>query len=211
MSVFGRFQESKKQTRLCFAACFLLYLIGILFYTYRFPAFSFALAPTTVTSATSIQAPLIKPENTTVSALVFYGRRSRVEIMKCYIERNMVDNGGWLDEVLWVVNTDKQEDLRYLEEILATNPRYKKIYPDEIASTYSYKNIWKLLDRGKYYVKIDDDVVRYCRSKCLASLNTNYLSPRSGLRTTPFPISSHAKCRTRTTLLSRVTSSIIPP
>ncbi|KAH7233604.1 hypothetical protein BKA59DRAFT_319621 [Fusarium tricinctum] len=159
MSVFGRFQESKKQTRLCIAACFLLYLIGILFYTYRFPAFSFALAPATVTSATSIQAPLIKPENTTVSALVFYGRRSRVEIMKCYIERNMVDNGGWLDEVLWVVNTDKQEDLRYLEEILATNPRYKKIYPDEIASTYSYKNIWKLLDRGKYYVKIDDDVV----------------------------------------------------
>jgi ribosomal protein L24E len=123
----------------------------------------------------------------------------------------MVDNGGWLDEVLWVVNTDKQEDLRYLEEILATNPRYKKIYPDEIASTYSYKNIWKLLDRGKYYVKIDDDVVRYCRSKCLASLNTNYLSPRSGSRTTPFPISSHAKYRTRTTLLSRVTSSIIPP
>ncbi|KAM0410885.1 hypothetical protein ACHAPD_010700 [Fusarium lateritium] len=71
----------------------------------------------------------------------------------------MVDNGGWLDEVLWVVNTDKGDDLRYLEQIIATNPRYKKIHPQEMAGTYTYKHIWKLLDRGKYYVKIDDDVV----------------------------------------------------
>lgn len=107
------------------------------------------------------QSKHVKPDNITVSGLVFYGRQSRVEIMKCYIERNLVENGGWLDEVLWVVNTEQKGDLRYLEEILASNPqRYKKIYSDEIAGTYTYKNIWKKLDRGKYYVKIDDDVVR---------------------------------------------------
>ena len=88
--------------------------------------------------------------------------------MKCYIERNMVDNGGWLDEVLWVANTDKSDNLRYLEEIIASNPRYKKIHPQEIARTYTYKHIWKLLERGKYYVKIDDDVVGLVI--CLASL-----------------------------------------
>ncbi|KAF5680015.1 hypothetical protein FHETE_557 [Fusarium heterosporum] len=159
MTMFGRTQEGKKQTRLAVAACFLLYLLGLLFYTYRFPAFTIIDTHTRLAIESSSHPQLIKPENTTVSGLIFFGRKSRVEIMQCYIERNMVDNGGWLDEVLWVVNTDKQEDLRYLEEILATNPRYKKVHPDEIAGTYTYKNIWKLLDRGKYYVKIDDDIV----------------------------------------------------
>ncbi|KAM0541680.1 hypothetical protein ACHAPJ_013156 [Fusarium lateritium] len=80
--------------------------------------------------------------------------------MTCYLERNMVENGGWLDEVLWVVNTDKQEDLRYLDEIIASNPmRHKKVIPDELLMTYTYKKAWQLLERGKYYVKIDDDVL----------------------------------------------------
>ncbi|WAO87225.1 Hypothetical protein NCS54_00452900 [Fusarium falciforme] len=46
--------------------------------------------------------PLAKPEGVIVSGFVFYGRKSRVSSMQCYIERNLVDNGGWLDEVLWI-------------------------------------------------------------------------------------------------------------
>lgn len=167
MTLLRRIQESKKQTRVAVVLCFLLYMIGLLFYTYRFPAFTYVQQPS---NSVFKQTSLVKPDNITVSGLVFYGRQSRVQIMKCYIERNMVDNGGWLDEVLWVVNTDRNDDLRYLEEIMASNPRYKKIHPDEIAHTYTYKNIWKLLDRGKYYVKIDDDVVcnpiMFCFTKC---------------------------------------------
>ncbi|RFN53262.1 hypothetical protein FIE12Z_2481 [Fusarium flagelliforme] len=155
MSLLGRLQESKKRTRVALICCFLLYIIGLLYYTYRFPAFTYIQRPTSSPTRSS----LVKPGNITVSGIVFYGRQSRVQIMKCYIERNMVDNGGWLDEVLWVANTEKSDNLRYLEEIIASNPRYKKIHPQEIAGTYTYKHIWKLLERGKYYVKIDDDVV----------------------------------------------------
>ncbi|KAF5724814.1 hypothetical protein FMUND_370 [Fusarium mundagurra] len=161
MSMFGRFQESKKQWRNCIVACFAIYALGFLFFYYSFPAFGDFHRPHHhhAVSVTK-QSKYVKPDNITVSGLVFYGRQSRVEIMKCYIERNLIENGGWLDEVLWVVNTEQKGDLRYLEEILASNPqRYKKIYSDEIAGTYTYKNIWKKLERGKYYVKIDDDVV----------------------------------------------------
>ncbi|EER43593.1 conserved hypothetical protein [Histoplasma capsulatum H143] len=68
-----------------------------------------------------------KPENIIISGFVFYGRRDRVEAMRCYVERNLADNNGWLDEVLWVVNTENEDDLRYLDEILAQLSRHRKL------------------------------------------------------------------------------------
>ncbi|KAI9755129.1 MAG: glutamine--fructose-6-phosphate transaminase (isomerizing) [Chaenotheca gracillima] len=122
-----------------------------------------------------------KPSNVTISGLVFFGRRDRVQSMSCYIEvrislpyhtlkernmlidyimqRNLVDNGGWLDEVLWVVNTEDVEDLKYLEKVLAMSPRYKKLDLWVQVKSTEYRQIWKHLERGKMYVKLDDDVV----------------------------------------------------
>lgn len=75
-------------------------------------------------------------------------------------QRNLVDNGGWLDEVHWVQNTNKEEDLAYLAEILASSPRYKKIdLSSEGVGFVGYANAWGHLERGKLYFKIDDDVV----------------------------------------------------
>ncbi|GJN78823.1 hypothetical protein PLIIFM63780_002332 [Purpureocillium lilacinum] len=93
-----------------------------------------------------------KPANTTVSALVFYGRKDR---------RNLVENGGWLDEVLWVVNTDNEGDLSYLNEIIESNPAVhrKLVIPGDKLWVYSYYKAWQRLDRGKYYVKVDDDIL----------------------------------------------------
>ncbi|KAK8912213.1 hypothetical protein VCV18_012704 [Metarhizium anisopliae] len=73
----------------------------------------------------------------------------------------MVNNGGWLDEVLWVANTKDEEDLRYLDEIIASDPdRHKKLtIPGDIMWVYTYFKAWQHLERGKYYVKIDDDIV----------------------------------------------------
>ncbi|KAK2799448.1 hypothetical protein FQN51_006935 [Onygenales sp. PD_10] len=73
--------------------------------------------------------------------------------------RNMVDNGGWLDEVLWVVNTKNHEDLKYFEEIIASSPRYKKLDIGRYVRAADYRQIWKLLQRETIYVKIDDDVL----------------------------------------------------
>ncbi|EXA53692.1 hypothetical protein FOVG_01426 [Fusarium oxysporum f. sp. pisi HDV247] len=73
----------------------------------------------------------------------------------------MVDEGGWLDEVLWVVNTDDKDDLEYLEKIVAQEPqRHKLLYiKGNKLSTNTYYKAWEYLEHGKYYVKIDDDVV----------------------------------------------------
>ncbi|RMZ92556.1 hypothetical protein DV736_g220, partial [Chaetothyriales sp. CBS 134916] len=101
-----------------------------------------------------------KPEGIKVIGLVFFGRRDRVEILKCFLERNLVDNGGWFDEVHWFQNTHNQDDLEYLEEILREHPRYKKIEISEEEIDYdAYDVAWDHLERGSFYVKIDDDVV----------------------------------------------------
>jgi hypothetical protein len=72
-------------------------------------------------------------------------------------------NGGWLEEIHWVQNTENGDDLAYLDEILANSSSYKKIVlandPDNLRS---YEGIWTHLERGKLYIKIDDDVVSRC-------------------------------------------------
>ncbi|KIW66734.1 hypothetical protein PV04_06034 [Phialophora macrospora] len=99
-----------------------------------------------------------KPDDVKVIGLVFFGRKSRVELLRCYIERNLVDHGGWLDEVHWVKNTDNSEDLKYLEAILASSPRYKTVELEGVGFV-GYGQAWGKLERGSLYVKIDDDVV----------------------------------------------------
>ncbi|KAG5297520.1 hypothetical protein I7I48_06651 [Histoplasma ohiense] len=105
------------------------------------------------------ETEFIKPENIIISGFVFYGRRDRVEAMRCYVERNLADNNGWLDEVLWVVNTENEDDLRYLDETLASSPRHRKLDLGRKVRGPEFRQIWKHLERGKIYVKIDDDVV----------------------------------------------------
>ncbi|OCT51214.1 hypothetical protein CLCR_08554 [Cladophialophora carrionii] len=99
-----------------------------------------------------------KPDDVKVIGLVFFGRKSRVEILRCYLERNLVDHGGWLDEIHWVKNTDNSDDLKYLEEILASSPRYKTVELEGVGFV-GYGQAWGKLERGSLYVKIDDDVV----------------------------------------------------
>ncbi|KPI44199.1 uncharacterized protein AB675_6275 [Cyphellophora attinorum] len=95
----------------------------------------------------------VKPKNVKVIGLVFFGRRDR---------RNLVANGGWIDEVHWVLNTGKKPDLAYLEEILAGEPAYKKIdLSDEGIGFEGYGHAWGHVERGAYYIKIDDDVVYF--------------------------------------------------
>jgi hypothetical protein len=103
---------------------------------------------------------VVVPEGMKVIALVFYGRRSRVRILECYIRRNLKENGGLLDEVHWVAHTKNGDDLLFLDEILEKSTSYKKI-DDPVAEDgkSSYGTIWSTAERGNLYIKIDDDVV----------------------------------------------------
>ena len=100
----------------------------------------------------------VKPEGVKIIGLIFFGRKSRVEILRCFLERNLAINGGWLDEIHWVKNTDKEPDLAYLDEILASSPYYKLIELEGVGFI-GYGYAWSHLERGNLYVKIDDDVV----------------------------------------------------
>ncbi|MCJ1256202.1 hypothetical protein MMC24_004022 [Lignoscripta atroalba] len=97
-----------------------------------------------------------RPANLKVVALVFFGRRRYVSVLNCYLQRNLVDNGGLLDEIIFVVKTGDEDDLQYLEELLQKNPKYSS-YDANGGDLYS--GMWDVCEKGVMYVKIDDDVL----------------------------------------------------
>ncbi len=97
-----------------------------------------------------------KPEGLNIIGLIFFGRPSVVAILDCYLKKNLVTRGGWLDEVHFVVNTDREEDIAYLDKLMDTEALYKKI----IISNLGYNEVWKEgVEEGNMYIKIDDDIV----------------------------------------------------
>jgi hypothetical protein len=96
--------------------------------------------------------------NVKVIALIFFGRREMVRVLDCYLKRNLKANGGVLDGVIFVVNTEKENDLDYLEELLLTDTAYSKFEPDD----ESYLGMWaSVTEPDTVYIKIDDDVVYF--------------------------------------------------
>jgi hypothetical protein len=73
-------------------------------------------------------------------------------------QRNLVRNGGFVDEVIFVVRTDDEADLRFLEELVETNENYS-IYTSAEGRGVRFADAWNVVNRGKMYIKIDDDVV----------------------------------------------------
>ena len=87
------------------------------------------------------------------------GRPRFVNILDCYLRRNLVSQGGYLDEVRFMVNTKHKIDLKWLDDFVKTEPLYKKVQGG--AGDNAFDNIWSHLQEDKtMYVKIDDDVVR---------------------------------------------------
>lgn len=97
-----------------------------------------------------------KPAGPKIIGLIFYGRRDRALILDCYVKQNLVVNGGWLDEVIWGVNTKDPDDLVYLEQLVPSTPFYRQLNLEQ----GGYVNLWnKSVEHGNIYIKIDDDVV----------------------------------------------------
>lgn len=92
-----------------------------------------------------------------IYALVYYGRRSYVDILNAYLERDLRVNGGILDGVIFAMVKYTMEDLNYLAMLTRRNPgRY--IIPWEMEGG-AWDVIWRLANEpGAYYIKIDDDV-----------------------------------------------------
>ncbi|KAG2498632.1 hypothetical protein HYH03_003379 [Edaphochlamys debaryana] len=93
-----------------------------------------------------------------IVGVVFYGRRSRVRILDCYLQRNMKRNGGLLTSVVFVTATWDAADVAFLDRLVKLrSPEYSKLYPKRLDKGYTGHYAW--MDPGTMYVKIDDDVV----------------------------------------------------
>lgn len=74
-------------------------------------------------------------------------------------QRNLKENGGLLDEVIFSINTDNQEDLAYLDELVQTNRKFIKFKSTKEYTHGTYGGNWEPVQAGNIYIKIDDDVV----------------------------------------------------
>jgi len=93
-----------------------------------------------------------------VVGIVFYGRPATVSILDCYLKRNLVKNGGMLDEVAWIVRTNKTEDKAWLDVLLKSEPAYSK-WDVKFGDDADYRSAYDRVENGTMYIKIDDDIV----------------------------------------------------
>jgi len=101
-----------------------------------------------------------KPDNINIKGVMFYGRRQFVDVLDCYLQRNLAINGGYLDEMLFIVHTDVTQDLEYLQDLVARVPGYKFIELESYDETEGYGPLYEnLRENNTIYIKIDDDLV----------------------------------------------------
>ena len=98
----------------------------------------------------------VKPEDLKLVAIVFFGRIDRISILNCYLRRNLVATGGWLDEVIFVVNRHTDASMKWLNETVAATPGYT-IWGGCMDCGFS--RAWDIVEDGVMYIKIDDDIV----------------------------------------------------
>ena len=99
----------------------------------------------------------VRPGGLKITAVVFYGRRAPSSLLECYLRRNLVSNGGWLDEVIWAINTMDLRDQEYMYDLVLTSDSYRRLDINE----GGYNDIWQtaFTQNDTMYIKIDDDVI----------------------------------------------------
>ena len=105
-----------------------------------------------------------KPKDVKVYGLVFYGRRRTVSVLDCYLRKNLVKNGGWFDEVHFLINTQDEDDLAWIHDVLPQVPEYKGIQLKEGTATWDFESVWRqglsaASREDAIYVKLDDDLL----------------------------------------------------
>ncbi|KAJ4144743.1 hypothetical protein LMH87_003614 [Akanthomyces muscarius] len=111
-----------------------------------------------------------------VVVLIFYGRRSTVSILDCYLKRNLVSNGGLIDEVIWLRRTEAKLDLDFLQKLLDSETRYSKRDVDRTDAN-GFASAYEGMDDDTLYLKIDDDVVFIDDNALLSLICTKLTHP----------------------------------
>ncbi|KAL9072847.1 MAG: hypothetical protein Q9157_004960 [Trypethelium eluteriae] len=97
----------------------------------------------------------VKPSDVTVIGVVFFGRRQYVDILDCYLQRNLALNGGYLNEVHFLSHSSKREDIDWVQSLINRTAGYKYVETEG-----HYGTVWKqhASDPNTLYIKMDDDI-----------------------------------------------------
>jgi hypothetical protein len=92
-----------------------------------------------------------------IVGIIFYGRPATVSILDCYLKRNLVKNGGMLDEVVWIMRTNITQDIAWLNTLMQSEPAYSQWHVN--FTDGDYRGAYDPIENGTMYIKIDDDIV----------------------------------------------------
>ncbi|KAJ5225164.1 hypothetical protein N7468_006389 [Penicillium chermesinum] len=93
-----------------------------------------------------------KPDGFQIIALVPFTYFERTEILDCYLRRNLVQNHGFLDKVVFIPQTDDKASLEWLYSIVSRTEEYA-IAPS------GHEMDWKIAHGDNMYIRIDGDTV----------------------------------------------------
>ncbi|KAK3063937.1 hypothetical protein LTS18_011551 [Coniosporium uncinatum] len=126
-----------------------------------------------------------KPTNFKIIAMVFYGRRRFIDILDCYLQRNLAANGGYVDEVWYMAHTANEEDISWLSSFVQKTENYR-FFDLGNCTTGPYGCIWNnATDTDTMYIKIDDDITYVHPDTISRLVHTRMDHPR------PFAISAN--------------------
>ncbi|KAI0467288.1 hypothetical protein F4859DRAFT_518239 [Xylaria cf. heliscus] len=102
-----------------------------------------------------------KPKGFKIIAMVFFGRKRYVDILDCYLQQNLVSNGGYLDEVWFMAHTEDKDDIAWLNRLVKENQGYKIVgHEDCKKNNQKYGCLWKYATADNtMYIKLDDDII----------------------------------------------------
>jgi len=124
---------------LCFVAISLLLGLRSAYASgYKLPSLPSSLRTYRDASTTALKS-WQKPEGFKIIGIVFYGRRKTMEVLDCYLQRNLVSNGGLLDEIHFVINTGQESDLEYLHNLTNSNELYRAVKVAEVQRSDNYQ------------------------------------------------------------------------
>ncbi|KAI1751097.1 hypothetical protein F4782DRAFT_506843 [Xylaria castorea] len=107
------------------------------------------------------QGGWVKPTGFKIIAMVFFGRKRYVDILDCYLQQNLASNGGYLDEVWFMVHTEDEGDIAWLNGLVKEKQGYKIVgHNDCNKNNKKYGCLWEYATADNtMYIKLDDDII----------------------------------------------------
>ena len=122
-----------------------------------------------------------KPTDLKVVALVFYSTRAKLSMLDCYLQQNLVSNGGMVDSVILIPETGDEEDQDWLALLAQSYPSYivaNESLRDTTNGQSGVNLAWNDVDPSTMYIHISAEIV-YMESIAIPSLiETKLNQPR---------------------------------